>query len=232
MTSPPRWFTALSKVLNEHDKSSLYQLATVDSSNKPHVRSHIHRGFLVPPSLPALLLLLTNTDSRTEKTTQIAYSDAVELAWWIGGSSDQFRISGRARVVSAPERGSRGVPAHDKECSAIASLDAVSFDWEAKRREAFNAISERMRASFCHPEPGGYGDAENWVSTVKKQQDAQTDEEKKNTEVALSNFALVVIEPFEVDWVQMGIVPNQRTRFWREGNAWKDQAVARKAERL
>ncbi|THH19369.1 hypothetical protein EW146_g1791 [Bondarzewia mesenterica] len=230
MSSAPRWFNALGKAYNDVEKSSIYQLATTDSFDKPHVRSHVHRAFLTPPSYLAIPLLLTTTDVRSPKVAQIAYSNTVELSWWIEGSSDQFRITGRARVIPAPEYAPKLVSANDDGCTAIASLDKESFNWEAKRQEVFENISRHIRAGFCAPVPGsvlngGYDEQNDWVDTVENQRDARTDEEKKNTAKAFGNFALIVIEPFEVDWVQMGVTPNRRTRFRREGDAWEEQVI-------
>ena len=210
----------------------MYQVATVDASGNPRVRSQIHRGFLEVPEYPAVPLLLTTTDIRTPKATQISHHSAVEVSWWIPGSSDQFRISGHARIVPANSYGlpTGAVGKDAAQCIALSALDAAGFDWEMKRRELFDNVSEHMRASWCRPTPGsalkgGYKEESNWVNTVKKPADVQTEEEEKFTQEALSNFCLMVIEPFAVDWVQMGIVPNRRTRFCRQGNHWSEQPI-------
>ena len=94
------------------------------------------------------------------------------------------------------------------------------YDWEQKRRELFDAMSPYMRASWCRPPPGSpissYDDAKAWPKTVAKLGEAKTDEEKQNQAKALENFALVLIEPVDVDWVQLGVDPDRRTRFQRE----------------
>ena len=51
------------------------------------------------------------------------------------------------------------------------------------------------------------------------------DEDKKNAEFALGNFALMLFEPTRVDWVELGIQPNRRTVFTREGEGWVEQLV-------
>lgn len=121
-------------------------------------------------------------------------------------------------------------PKNEDDCIALQALDASGFDWEAKRHELFNAASEHMRASWCRPIPGsvlkgGYEEEKDWPETVKKEGEAQTGEEKKLTAQALDNFALVAIEPLEIDWVEMGIVPNRRTRWRREGKEWKFEEI-------
>jgi pyridoxamine 5'-phosphate oxidase len=218
----------------------VYQIATVDEAGKPHVRSHIHRAFLVPPSSPALPLLVTSTDIRTPKIQQISHADSVELAWWIDATLDQFRITGRARVFAAPGHYSTVTlsaaapppPATAGDFTGIKALEASGFDWEAKRRELFDAVSAKMRATWCRPVapgsplPGGYEEMDDWPVEVPKPSEAQTEKEKELAELALGNYALVVIEPLKVDWLQMAIKPNRRTFFTREGVDWKEVIVA------
>ncbi|TFY80476.1 hypothetical protein EWM64_g3540 [Hericium alpestre] len=83
-SSAPRWYTVLSKILNETEKLSLYQLATVDAAHKPHVRTLVHREFLTPLTAPAHPLMLTTTDIRSAKAAHIARDPAVELAVTLG----------------------------------------------------------------------------------------------------------------------------------------------------
>jgi hypothetical protein len=246
--STPRWYNALEQAVSQHPNSSrelplghypsanltfyctiVFQLATIDEAGKPHVRSLIHRAFLVPPSSPAFPLLVTSTDIRTPKVEQIAHANTVELAWWINATSDQFRISGPARIFAAPEHAISARAALG--CAGIEAVEASgSFDWEAKRRELFEALSEQMRATWCKPTPGiplkgGYEEMNDWPVRVPKPSDAKTEKEKELAQVALSNYAIIVIEPLKVDWVQLGIKPDRRTFFTREGGNWKEQPV-------
>ncbi|KAH9982312.1 pyridoxamine 5'-phosphate oxidase-domain-containing protein [Lactifluus volemus] len=195
----PRWYNALEQAVTQNSNSSLFQLATIDQAGEPHVRSHIHRAFLVPSSNPGVPLLITSTDVRTPKFQQMTHTSTVELAWWIDATSDQFRISGLAHLFPAPEH-------------------APGIDWEAKRRELFDALSEGMRAAWCRPTPGtplqgGYEQMDDWPVRVPKSSEAKTEKEKDLVKVAL------------VDWVQMAIKPNRRTFFTRDGGDWKEQPV-------
>ena len=66
-----------------------------------------------------------------------------------------------------------------------------------------------MRATWCRPAPGtplkgGYEEMNDWPVAVPKPSDAKTEKE----ELALSNDAIIVIEPLNVDWVEMVIKPN------------------------
>ncbi|KAH9082256.1 pyridoxamine 5'-phosphate oxidase-domain-containing protein [Lactarius deliciosus] len=223
MTSP-RWYTALQQAVAQHPNSSLFQLATVDDAGKPCVRSLIHRAFLVPPSRPAFPILVASTDIRSAKVHQIAHADTVELVWWINATLDQFRISGLARVFASPQR---SIPHTAVGCGGINALEMSGVDWEAKRRELFDAVSEEMRASWCRPAgmPLKVGEANDWPTTVPKPNEAKTDREKELSELALSNYAIIAIDPLRVDWVQLGTEPYQRTFFTRTEDGWSEEAI-------
>lgn len=88
-----------------------------------------------------------------------------------------------------------------------------------------------MKASWCRPPPGSvmdaYEDARKWPQTVPKLGEAESEEDRRNQAWALRNFALVLVEAEEVDWLQIGEKPNQRTRFTRqEGKTeWLEQII-------
>ena len=55
------------------------------------------------------------------------------------------------------------------------------------------------------------------------------EEDKKKWHEALANFAMVLIEPMQIDWVQLGEKPNRRTLFTRTGDEeyqWKEEILA------
>jgi pyridoxamine 5'-phosphate oxidase len=112
----------------------------------------------------------------------------------------------------------------------LTALKKEGIDWELKRRQIFDSMSGHMKASWCRPPPGsklegGYGEAKKWPQRLPKLGEDENEEDKKNLEVALGNFALVVIDPFEVDFVELGVVPNQRTKFTRNGEHWVEEVV-------
>jgi len=253
----PRWKAALDRALEADPKSNVYQLATIHdaldastSSNlQPRVRTVVHRGFLVAEARPPVLpLLLTTTDIRSPKASQFAHNSRVEIAWWVPGVQEQFRISGNAYVLPSsqfledavhlqsgtgplPEAETRRIVQAARELRD-AFLKAVlvqgGFDWESKRVEVFESMSAHMRASWIQPVPGTpmarYEDAKHWLETVPKNGEANEDE-KSIVNEALRNFALVVINPFSVDHVELGVVPNQRTMYMRSGDAWAEQVL-------
>lgn len=114
------------------------------------------------------------------------------------------------------------------------TTEAGRYDWEKKRREVFNDMSKGMKASWATPTPGdpikSYDEANAWPGPLPRLEEADNDEDKKNLEFALGNFALVLIDPFSVDWVQLGTRPNRRTKFSRnenlgEGDEWAEEIV-------
>jgi PPOX class probable FMN-dependent enzyme len=75
------------------------QLATVQLGQEPRpaVRTVAVRFFLGDGRL------LISSDMRNEKMAELAANPACELCWYFTQTREQFRISGRAQVVSAVE---------------------------------------------------------------------------------------------------------------------------------
>jgi pyridoxamine 5'-phosphate oxidase len=201
--------------------SIVSQLATVAKS-VPQVRSCTIWELISPDGNEHLPILLAVTDVRSPKVEQILANDTVQICWRIESTSDQFRLTGKVTIF--PEPGSGGNVTSGR-------LSAGGFDWEAKRVKIFDSLSDYVRASRCRPAPGsplkgGDEEAEGWPKSVPTTKGATNEEEKKLVEEALGNFALVLIEPTFVDWVQMGVVPNQRTFFTGgDDGSWTETIV-------
>ena len=232
---PPRWFTALSNHFREYSDANgtrnvirrsraennitrllVIQLATIDKT-VPQVRSCIVRELISPAGNGHLPIILTTTDIRTPKVDQILANDTVQINWWIAPAMEQFRLTGRVTFVPKSGSGER--------------LSEGDFDWEAKRVQVFDSLSGRMRASWCRPTPGspmegGYEEAKKWPETIPTTTGATNEKEKKLVETALGNFALVLVEPTFVDWVQLDTVPDRRTFFDRgQDGLWTETIV-------
>lgn len=173
---------------------------------------------------PTLPLLLSTTDIRTPKVTQLIANNKVELAWWIDGTKQQFRVLGRVGLVPSPSFTDKG------------TSDKSSEFWEEERVKSFKSMSVHMRAVWLRPAPGsplsehgGHGAAKRWPKSVEEPGKDDSEEEKRRKQAdwdeALRNFALVVVEPLEVDFVDMGVVPNVRWRFWKEGEGWREEEL-------
>jgi hypothetical protein len=115
--------------------------------------------------------------------------------------------------------------------SALASLTKEDFKWEEKRKEMFKGMSAYMRATWCRPIPGsrlegGEEEAIKWPVKVEEPTDGDGEEARKNWKTALENFALLVVDPNEVDFIELGVSPNRRTRFWKTSyGAWEEEAL-------
>ncbi|GBE80177.1 hypothetical protein BKA93DRAFT_894150 [Sparassis latifolia] len=230
MMTSPRWVDALTQALSfpENEYENTYQLATVDAESMPHVRTFMHREILHPDGFPNLPVLLTTTDVRTPKVTQIYCHPFTELAWWMSGSQDQFRVFGSVRIVTSP-RTLCQAETYEEGLLALSKFQEQDYDWERKRLEIFDSISSDRKAGWCTPLPGSvmhsYEDAKKWPQTVPRLGEAQSEEDKRNQERALDNFALVLIEPTEVDWTQLGVNPWRRTRFTRNDGEWIEEII-------
>lgn len=129
----------------------------------------------------------------------------MELAWWLLPVGEQFRIAGRAYVVPPPSHPlptstyppKRTAPPHDGKIN-----DGKPFDWQQERLRIYEKLSPALKASFARPSPSQPtdDDPESWPKELQ-----EGDEQTKD--LALSRFALIVIEPEQVDWCVCLLVP-------------------------
>ena len=109
-------------------------------------------------------------------------------------------------------------------------LDKQGYDWQKKIRELYSeGDDDGSRASFNRPPPGtripSYETAKDWVQAVPKLGQAKDDVDRRNQEEGLRNYALLLVEAFEVDWCELALKPHQRTKFRRHGDAWEEWPV-------
>jgi pyridoxamine 5'-phosphate oxidase len=159
---------------------------------------------------------VTTTDIRTPKAHQIHDQPRVELAWWFEQTQEQLRIAGNAVLVPSS---AHSVPRYDFGRSGALR----DYDWEQKRKEVFDGLSGHMKASWCRPLPGAplTNDPNTWPETLE----GKTEQDQRNLQEALENFALLLIDPDDIDYVELGVVPNRRTRFvWNQGK-WNESAL-------
>ncbi|GAA5873338.1 hypothetical protein JCM1840_000030 [Sporobolomyces johnsonii] len=244
----PRWVdtlrTTLTHNLKENKDLISYAFASTDiASNQPRTRYVVHRGFanerrnvgdgsnnLIKDNDGNELIsdkLVATTDARSPKAAQLAASPSIELAWWLSATQHQFRIAGKAYLLPSP---SSTFPFPPFPGDHLAPYPG--FSWEDERIRQFRKLSPELRASFCRPVPGTKlsewgGKLEELPQELPEGMDeAQGDEEqKKQIEQALENFALVVIDPEEVDLVDLGSTPNRRTQWKLTGDQWSEVAV-------
>ncbi|GAA96545.1 uncharacterized protein L969DRAFT_88145 [Mixia osmundae IAM 14324] len=245
---------AVNENMKQNKDSISYCFSTVDtlessfSAGRPRSRFVVHRGFVnerrpkeerswSKNSAGDELegdegwtgdAMLTTTDVRAPKSQQItAHKDGcpVEIAWWFEPTGEQFRIQGRAYIVSPPGHANahKGFPAAQLAPSSAGSLKAENFDWESERQRIYRKLSPPLKASFIRPTPGtpldGKIDPKDFPTTV------DYDEEPELVKKALETFALIVIEPYEVDMCKLKVEPNERYVWKKSHGEWKETAV-------
>lgn len=248
--SLPRWVdtlrSTLTKNLKENKDLISYAFATIDSQSKvPKVRYVVHRGFvnerrkdgdgshnLVKDDEDQELItdkLVVTTDARTPKSIQLANDPSVEIAWWLAATQHQFRILGQAYILPSPKFSETSSSQFPFPADRLAPYPG--FNWEDERVRQFRKLSPELRASFVRPVPGTKlsewdGKMEDLPQTlVEGYDEANTDEEKKQLDQALHNFALIVIDPQEIDLVDLGSQPNVRTKWFRKNEQWQEEGV-------
>jgi pyridoxamine 5'-phosphate oxidase len=220
------------------------QVATLDSKRFDgpvvRVRSQVFREFMESPTNPSIPLLVTTTDIRTPKVSQLTADPISEIAWWIEGASQQFRILSDIFLVPALDNPHyarwRHVLATAQPGTALGLFKEE--DWEARRVALFRTMSAHMKASWCRPVPGsvlkgGEDEAKSWPERVEEPNESMSEEEykmaKRNWDAALSNFALMLVDPIEIDFVDVGVNPNTRSLFTKTLDGinvtWNEQAL-------
>lgn len=157
-----------------------------------------------------------------------------EAAWWIAAASVQFRIAARTHLLPAPSH-----ELHSefplRLLSSAGGGDAgpespdTPADWETLRVKTFNALPPFLRASFARPIPGSPlknpEDAKQWPPTLPESGKEESEEDKKYVKEALANFALVLLEPLAVEYLELGVEPNRRTQWHLSGGEWTEGTV-------
>ncbi len=223
--------------------------ASTSSNLQPRVRTVVHRGFPCCRGSTTSLATPADDDGHSLSESIPVRSQLSGGDRLVGPRrQEQFRISGNAYVLPSsqfledavhlqsgtgplPEAETRRIVQAARELRDVflkAVLVQGGFDWESKRVEVFESMSAHMRASWIQPVPGTpmarYEDAKHWLETVPKHGEANEDE-KSIVREALRSFALVVIDPFSVDHVELGVAPNRRTMYTRSGDAWAEQVL-------
>ena len=170
-------------------------------------------------------LFLTTTDIRSSKAHQLHVNANTEATFWFPKSNTQFRIAGLTYLLPQPSH-----PWHANfPWDVLSGGEDKGIDWDLERLKVFDNISGYLRATFARPLPGSsmesYDEANNWPVTIPKCLEGECEEQLRNIEIALSNFALVVMEPTEVDLLELGPIPNRRTTWTKKSKEWEESIV-------
>ncbi|SJX63148.1 related to tRNA dihydrouridine synthase [Sporisorium reilianum f. sp. reilianum] len=183
------------------------------------------------PAFGSSPCLMTTTDVRTPKVAQLTGQSSLraqgedgsrggecEIAWWIESTQMQFRISGTVHVLPTRGHPLRSLFPFDR-LSPPRAPDSMEeeFDWDAERTRIFNKLNAGLLASFCKPTPGtAHPNADRlgaaqpkddisspWPLELPQPGKEETDEQKRQLQECEKNFALVVVEPYKVDLVNL-----------------------------
>lgn len=178
------------------------------------VRSVIHRGFLGEET-PAPLLV-TTTDVRAPKSAQISDNWNTEICWWVPPTNEQWRITGTSFLVP-----------HSKHPARVGPGELPpGYDWAEERKRVFNTVSGRIRASWCRPVPGSpLEPGTTFPERLPPLGEWKDDVEREQVETAFENFALLVVCPLQVDFVELEPVPNIRTKYAIRDGKWEETPV-------
>ncbi|OQS00270.1 pyridoxamine 5-phosphate oxidase, FMN-binding [Thraustotheca clavata] len=105
--------------------ANFLQLATVDSQNKPHVRTVVFRGFHNSSSL------IITADGRSSKVSQLQLTPSCEVVWWLPQNGEQYRLEGTIDIIDDTDPTKQDV-----------------------RISAWQKLREEMRQQFFWPQPG------------------------------------------------------------------------------
>jgi len=104
-----------------------------------------------------------------------------------------------------------------------------NVEWEHERLNAYDALSGDLRASFCRPVPGSTlenpEDAKKWPSELPKRAEVANDTEKEQVDEALKNCAILLLEPREVDVLELAPVPKLRTKYVTVDECWTEESL-------
>jgi pyridoxamine 5'-phosphate oxidase len=165
------------------------QLATVRGDGRPANRSVVFRGFLDDTDS-----LTVVTDARSAKVRDLESVPWAEACWYFPMTREQFRLGGRASVVS--ER-----PGEEA--------------WQRARRDAWRELAEATRQSFTWPTPGEPRDP--GVPFVETPTDPESPP---------PTFGLIVLDPVEVDHLELDGSPQNRWIYRRDDEGrWTAQEI-------
>lgn len=185
------------------------------------------------PAFGSSPCLMTTTDVRTPKVQQLTSQSSLrahgedgsrggecEIAWWIESTQMQFRISGTVHVLPTPGHPLRSLFPFER-LSPPRAPDAMdsgeAFDWDGERTRIFNKLNAGLLASFCRPTPGTPHPNADRLDSAEPKDDTsspwplelpqpgkeENDKQKEQLKESEKNFALVVVEPYKVDLVNL-----------------------------
>ena len=178
--------------------SNFVQLATVSEDNEPRVRSVVFRGFAGKSGeLETMMKIITDSRSMKIRDIQSQSKNMVELLWWFGKSSEQYRFRCSAKII--------GDESNDEDLKKL-------------RKEQWGNLSDKAREQFYWREPG---------VSYEKQFEVPEGGRDENGKVLTPppTFLLLVLNPLQVDYLRLTDNYRQIDKFDSESNSWNLERV-------
>lgn len=196
----PAWREGVARALkrNRGNAAARYcQLATVRGDGRPACRTVVFRGFLGGPEDTAedASRLTFVTDARSEKVGELGQQPACELCWYLPGTREQFRITGRMEVIGARAAGGEVA------------------ERARQRQDMWGRLSGKARQQFLWPHPGLPRGSDDSLFSPP---------EPEASSPAAEDFCLLVLTPDHVD--HLSLKQNKRWTHSRAGG-WEERYV-------
>ncbi|KAJ5159835.1 uncharacterized protein N7482_006839 [Penicillium canariense] len=173
-----------------------------------------------PPVYESDMLTFT-TDVRMEKLGQLdSTGHMIEAMFWLKDLMVQWRVKGRAFAIGNPSVGAEEEGVARKEIGSGLRVkgdydgdlnsDTAKWTWEKAVTKYFANHSPVMRGSFRSPPPGqprSHVPSDPALRLGQKVADLQDP-------VARGNFRVVVIQPQEVEYLDLSDLDDVRRRKW------------------
>ncbi|BAY27067.1 pyridoxamine 5'-phosphate oxidase-related FMN-binding protein [Calothrix sp. NIES-2100] len=141
--------------------------------------------------LPETNQLKFITDSRSEKAEQIQHQPWGEVCWYFPKTREQFRINGGLTLVES---------------------DDSQPDLASARISTWQELSDAARLQFNWPHPG---------KPRNKNEQAAFSPPPPDRDRPLVNFCLLLLEPLQVDHLELRGEPQNRIFYYRDDQkAW------------
>ena len=177
--SLPLWREDLATALQENASKQYnhyIQLATCDMAGVPVCRTSVFRGFAENSNA-----LITHTDLRSQKITQIKANNRGEICWYFSETREQFRLAGSIEIVANENHPLKEI-----------------------RQQHWRAISNAARANYTLATPG------RPIIEPPETDDTTLKNEAMHGSPA-STFALLMFKPISVDHLLLATPFHKRT---------------------
>lgn len=198
MTLAP-WRSPLSRALHRNRSlaySRYVQLATVQLDGKPANRTVVFRGFLDNSNQLKFI-----TDSRSEKVPQIQANPWGQVCWYFPKTREQFRLLGPLTLVTDAVMEENLAKARHRQWTELSDAARLQFAWPPSRQE-------RLMQSDAGEKP------EDPFSPLSP-----------DPIVPLPNFCLLLLNPTQVDHLELKGDPQNRRLYLQSESEWQVQEV-------